>query len=67
MDEVSGTKRAKLSPGVENIIKRARQLYEIKWTALSEIESYPKNGQNLFFREGVEYQGIPYGQPVHKV
>lgn len=66
LDEVSGTKRAKLSPGVENIIKRARQLYEIKWTALSEIESYPKNGQNLFFREGVEYQGIPYGQPVHK-
>ena len=76
IDELSGAKRAELSEGVQNIIKRARQLYEIKWTALSDFESYHSTdgvsspnsdvGQNLYFRKGVEYQGIPYGQPVHK-
>ena len=76
LDELSGAKRAELSEGVQNIIKRARQLYEIKWTALSDFESYHSTdgesipnsdvGQNLYFRKGVEYQGIPYGQPVHK-
>ena len=66
INNVSGVKRDELSEGVKNILKRARQFYEVKWTALSEIESYPGNGQNLYFREGVEYQGLPYGQPVHK-
>lgn len=76
LDELNGAKRAELSEGVQNIIKRARQLYEIKWTALSDFESYhslngessPNSdvGQNLYFRKGMEYQGIPYGQPVHK-
>ncbi len=66
LEEIDGLKHAELSEGVKNVIKRARQIYEIKWTALSEIESYPGNGNNLFFREGVEYQGLPYGQPVHK-
>lgn len=66
LEQLDGAKHAELSDGVKNIIKRARQLYEVKWTALSEIESYPGSGQNLYFREGVEYQGIPYGQPVHK-
>ena len=76
LDELSGAKRAELSEGVQNIIKRARQLYEIKWTALSDFESYHSTdgesspnsdvGQNLYFRKGLEYQGIPYGQPVHK-
>ena len=66
LEGIDGYKHAELSEGVKNVIKRARQIYEIKWTALSEIESYPGNGNNLFFREGVEYQGLPYGQPVHK-
>ena len=66
LEGIDGLKHAELSEGVKNVIKRARQIYEIKWTALSDIESYPGNGNNLFFREGVEYQGLPYGQPVHK-
>lgn len=55
-----------LSEGAANIIRRARQMYEIEWTALEDIKSYPGTGQELFFRKGVSYQGIPYGQPVHK-
>ena len=50
INNVSGVKRDELSEGVKNILKRARQFYEVKWTALSEIESYPGNGQNLYFR-----------------
>lgn len=60
-----GTHREKLSGGAENIIKRARQLSEIKWTCLKDIESYPGGGDGLVFRKGVEYTGVPYGQPVH--
>lgn len=59
-------KHAELSEGVSNIIKRGRQMYEIVWTAQGEIASYPGTGEELFFREGVTYRGIPYGQPVHK-
>ena len=64
--EYSGAKHAELSPGATNIIKRGRQMFEITWTALGDIMSYPGTGQELFFRKGTVYQGIPYGQPVHK-
>ncbi len=64
--EFSGAKHAELSQGAANIVKRGRQMYEITWTALGDILSYPGAGQELVFREGAVYQGIPYGQPVHK-
>lgn len=64
--EYPGAGRAELSEGVANIVKRGRQMYEITWTALGDIISYPGTGQELIFREGAVYQGIPYGQPVHK-
>ena len=61
-----GAKHAELSQGVSNIIRRGRQMYEITWTAMGDIMSYPGAGQELVFRKGAVYQGIPYGQPVHK-
>lgn len=64
--EYPGAGRAELSEGAANIVKRGRQMYEITWTALGDIISYPGTGQELIFREGAAYQGIPYGQPVHK-
>ncbi|MGE4354591.1 MAG: S-layer homology domain-containing protein [Oscillospiraceae bacterium] len=50
-----------ISQGQENIVKRARQLYEIKWTPLEDIYQWDYSG---VFKAGVTYSGVPYGQPV---
>jgi len=45
-----------------NIVRRARQQLEIRWTPLQDI--YGWRG-NTVFRAGETYIGIPYGQPIH--
>ncbi|WP_434309595.1 DUF4214 domain-containing protein [Hominifimenecus sp. rT4P-3] len=50
------------SNGQKNIIKRARQQEEIKWTPLADIAGW---GNTYTFSKGVTYQGLPYGQPVY--
>lgn len=50
------------SDGQKNIIKRARQQEEIKWTPLANITGW---GNTYTFSQGVTYQGLPYGQPVY--
>ena len=47
------------SKGQENIIKRARQMVEFKWTPLSNVSGWA--GQTTF-KKGVTYTGVPYGQ-----
>lgn len=51
-----------LSLGQQNIVKRARQQYEIKWTPLADRYQW---GQRGIFSAGTTYIGIPYGQPVN--
>ncbi|MCL2842606.1 MAG: S-layer homology domain-containing protein [Oscillospiraceae bacterium] len=44
-----------------NIVLRARQQLEIRWTPLRDITGWRGN---TTFRAGQTYTGIPYGQPV---
>lgn len=51
-----------VSTGQENIVKRAMQMYKIKWTPKKNIYSW---GKRSVFKKGVTYQGLPYGQAVN--
>ena len=51
-----------ISGGQRNIVKRARQLHEIEWTPLEDIESW---GRRTIFKAGETVHGLPYGQPVN--
>lgn len=51
-----------VSDGQKNIVKRARQLTEIKWTPLEDIYQW---GQAGVFKAETTYTGIPYGQPIN--
>ncbi|MBP8640522.1 MAG: chitobiase/beta-hexosaminidase C-terminal domain-containing protein, partial [Oscillospiraceae bacterium] len=51
-----------VSEGQNNIVKRARQLTEIKWTPLEDITQWGYYG---VFKAENTYTGIPYGQPVN--
>ncbi|MCD8215377.1 MAG: fibronectin type III domain-containing protein [Clostridiales bacterium] len=49
-----------MSTGQENVVKRARQQLEIKWTPVKDVKSYKSQ---TTFKAGTTYAGIPYGQP----
>ncbi len=51
-----------VSQGQVNIVKRARQLHEIKWTPLEDRYQWGYKG---VFKAETTYTGIPYGQPVN--
>ena len=51
-----------VSTGQKNIVKRAMQMYKIKWTPKKNIYSW---GKRSVFKKGVTYQGLPYGQAVN--
>ena len=53
---------AELSQGVQNIVKRARQMTQIQWTPQADITGW---GGGVTYRAGVTYTGLPYGQPVY--
>ena len=53
--------RLPLSEGVQNIVKRARQMTEIQWSPVSNITGW--NGEVIYYF-GTTYTGLPYGQPV---
>ncbi len=50
------------SEGQKNMVKRARQQHEIKWTPVDDIYGW---GGNYLFKAGTTYSGLPYGQPVY--
>lgn len=52
-----------LSAGQTNVVMRARQQAEIKWTPLSTVKGW--RGEYTF-TAGTAYYGIPYGQPVNQ-
>ena len=49
------------STGQKNMVKRARQQSEIKWTPVKNITGW---GGSYIFKAGTTYTGLPYGQPV---
>lgn len=51
-----------LTQGQQNIVKRARQMTQIKWTPKDDIVGW---GGGLTYRTSVTYTGLPYGQPVN--
>ena len=65
-DEVAPAAEEKIIPtvseGQRNIVKRARQLTEIKWTPLEDRYQWSYYGT---FKAETTYTGIPYGQPVN--
>ncbi len=56
------TVRTEPSQGQKNIVLRARQLMEIKWTPLADRTQWGWQGT---FGAGKTYVGAPYGQPVY--
>lgn len=51
---------ADLSEGVQNIVKRAKQMTGIQWTPREDIIGW---GGWVTYRAGVTYTGLPYGRP----
>jgi len=49
-----------ISVGQDNIVLRARQVFEIEWTPLRNVTKW--NGRGVF-REGETVRGLPYGMP----
>ena len=65
----SGTKSilndSSVSDGQRNMVKRARQQHEVKWTAQKTIKAWTgASSAGMTFDEGTTYQGLPYGQPT---
>lgn len=56
------TAYASVSTGQQNIVKRAKQQYQIQWTPLQDIAGW---NRQYTFSAGTTYQGLPYGQPVY--
>ena len=52
-----------LTVSQENVVLRARQQLEIRWTPLADIIGWRGN---TIYRAGVTYRGIPYAQPVSR-
>lgn len=49
------------SEGVQNIVKRARQMTQIQWTPMENITGW---NDEITYIAGFTYTGLPYGQPV---
>lgn len=54
--------RAALSSGQQNIVKRAYQMTDIKWSPKKDIVGW---GGDIIYSSGKTYIGLPYGQPVY--
>lgn len=54
-----------LSEGQKNMVKTARQMAEIEWTALADVDGFKKKAKNKY-TAGTRYVGLPYGQCTHR-
>lgn len=50
-----------LTAGQVNIIKRATQLFQVKWTPLQDVFQWDEQG---VFESGETVSGVAYGQPI---
>ncbi|MDO4616581.1 MAG: GBS Bsp-like repeat-containing protein [Lachnospiraceae bacterium] len=54
------------SSGVKNIVARARQMVDIRWTPVSNVNGFSDYDTQLtVYFSGTTYNGIPYGQQVY--
>jgi hypothetical protein len=53
---------ASVSTGQKNIVRRAKQQLNIKWTPKKNIIGW---ANETVFEKGVTYRGIPYGQAIY--
>ncbi len=51
-----------LSEGIQNIVRRAKQMTQIQWTPVQDITGW---GGGVTYTAGTTYTGLPYGQPVY--
>lgn len=51
-----------VSEGVQNIVKRAKQMTEIEWTPKADITGWD---YEFTYKAGITYKGLPYGQPTN--
>ena len=51
-----------ISQGIQNIVKRAKQMTDIEWTPKADITGW---GYEFTYKAGVTYKGLPYGQPTN--
>lgn len=51
-----------LSDGQRNIVKRARQMTEVRWTPNEDVVGWKSE---YTYQAGTTYQGLPYGQPIY--
>ena len=61
-DDTDDQIRMPLTQGQENIVKRAMQMVNIRWTPRKDIYGWNKN---YTYKAGVTYTGLPYGQAVN--
>ena len=59
-----GLPRRELSQGVQNTVKRARQMTNIEWIPQKEIKGWWYSANGVKYTAGVKYTGLPYGQPL---
>ncbi|MBR6414279.1 MAG: S-layer homology domain-containing protein [Oscillospiraceae bacterium] len=57
--EDDGIPRRAASVGVQNIVRRARQMLNVRWTPRRNIQSW---GGGVTYQKGVTYTGLPYCQ-----
>ena len=53
---------ASVSSGQKNMVKRAKQQLNIRWTPRKSISGW---ANETVFEKGVTYRGIPYGQAIY--
>lgn len=57
--ENDGAVRRVASVGVQNIVRRARQMLNVRWTPRADVASW---GGGVTYHKGVTYTGLPYCQ-----
>ncbi|MDO4491062.1 MAG: GBS Bsp-like repeat-containing protein [Lachnospiraceae bacterium] len=66
LDTSSFMSRYVMSSGVTNIVARARQMVDIHWTPVRNVNGFSSSTDQLtVYQAGVTYHGIPYGQQVY--
>ena len=54
--------RRPLSAGIQNIVRRAKQMLYITWRPLKDVAAWEGR---MIYKAGKTYTGLPYGQPVN--
>ncbi len=58
--DISSTMEQSTSKGIENIVARARQMVDIRWTPVSDVNGFSDPTDPLtVYSAGTEYNGIP--------